>query len=261
MERIHTTDRFAQVAQQLRTAWRHGAGTSRFVAGPVSIDLATPQGRWELLVFAILAAARVQEHVVQCTWIALHEAGLLEPTRLANASRGDKMALKRILSQTYRALISKDAKADALMRGARHLLDQWGGDLNNIYHAHAGDDVALLEAIREFRQLHLGASWLCRVMQCHGQWPSVGPLATQHIDVHVRRVLLRLGMLEPASIWSEYRNACLHLIDTHFGGETAPLYLQGRELCQAEDVKVCQTRCSVYAWCVYRNPALGTEIP
>ncbi|HEX6970976.1 MAG TPA: hypothetical protein VF234_02010 [Limnochordia bacterium] len=237
------------VARRLREAWLGRPGAGIYRTSRIAIDLGTAQGRWELLALAVLSAARVRESIAEEAFSALREEGWLLLDRLTGDERASEEAITAILERRYRAVVSKRAKAAALVRNARRLSSEWGGDLQALYRHAAGDERVLVAALQRFDQLHSRALWLCRVMAIHGGW-AVGPTATRFLDAHVRRPLERLGFLAGGrSSGPIQHHQAWEAIDRYFEGDTAQLYRHGKELCAHDDVTLCRAHCGLIDAC------------
>ncbi len=215
--------------------------------GDARIDLSTAEGRWELLVVAVLLGARVSDGVVQQTFARLREAGLTDPYRLAESPEHAKEALRKIFDAHYRALGSKEGKIDALIYNAKRIVECWQGDLNAIYLQAAIDDggeepvapvdeEALIRALQSFRHVKQLAFWVCRTLKAHGIWRDLSDWATGYHDRYTRLPLERLKLLKPGNL--EMPNVGV-----------MPLYLQGLNLCAQNDIKTCLAECPAYLSC------------
>lgn len=258
-EQVHRTMSPAWVAARLLAGWEDREAGPIFVGSLVEIDLRTLTGQWELLALAVLLAAKVKERVAETAFLALREAGLLDLARLARGGLDERQAIFSVLREHYGGPISKEAKADALCANARRLVDRWGGDLSAVYRAAEGDDRLVVAELQRFQQLHSRALWLCRVMTVYGGW-SMGSQATRFLDAHVRRVLGRLGFVtEGSRPWSASQAGCWEVIERYFDGDTTALYRHGKELCAADDLAVCRSRCGLLPFCSFWNQADPTR--
>ena len=84
-------------ASRLRSFWEGVSMAQVMTFGELRIDLATAQGRWELLVLAVLLGARVTERVVERTFAKLRDVGLLDPRALTVSPESARDALRAVL--------------------------------------------------------------------------------------------------------------------------------------------------------------------
>lgn len=239
-----------RLVARLVAHWAAYKPPSVFESGDVAFDLATPEGRSRLLVFAVLSAAKLREGVAERAFLALEAAGLLSPDRLRQAEPSDQGLALNILQSEYKALISKAAKVNAIYANQRLLDEVWGGDLSDIYLTFCGDDAALISALQQFAQMKSRAYWLCRELKAHGIWTEVGPEASLFVDVDVRRAMHNLGLVRPdASSYEATREACEEVIRNDFGGDVLPLYRHGRQLCAGASFERCLSKCPVMSAC------------
>lgn len=241
------------VAQRLLAHWGQVPQEGIYQGQGFTIDLRTTEGRAQMLVYANLLAARVRTEAADRTFAALRAAGLLDPERLARGEAADRQQALAILQVHYRGLVDKAAKVEAIYANQARLAAVWGGDLNNIYLAHAGDDAQLIAELCRFAHLKRRALWLTRELKAHGVWPNAGPGATAYYDWHVRRPLRRLGFIavDDAAPWWEAADACERAVSAWFGGEVLPLYLHGRTLCAHNDRSLCGEACPVKEHCSF----------
>lgn len=248
-----------EIVRRLKAFWQGTTLPPLLRVGDAEVDLTIPQGRWELLVLALLRAARVREEVVAATFVALRKARLLDLDRLADGSDSVRREVEGVFALHYKALGSKEAKIDALMANARRLRDVWGGDLHNVYEA-AADDEELLAELRRFRHINRIALWICRTLRAHGVWPRVGARASAYQDRAVRTPVERLRLAAVAG--AEPFEPAIHsgaglaeeaerIVRGLFDGDVLWLYLHGSTLCLQDDPNVCYAECPVSSWCSF----------
>ncbi|MGW8065340.1 endonuclease [Streptomyces ziwulingensis] len=144
-----------------------------------------PQPLYRLLVLAHLLSARIRGSVAVATARALHEAGLRDPRRMADAGRQERVdALGRGGYRRY------DERTAAQLGDAAGLLtERWGGDLRRLRAQADGEVPELRRLLREFPGVGpAGADIFLREVQ--RVWPQVAP----HLD---RKALVgaeRLGL-------------------------------------------------------------------
>lgn len=248
------SDRQAWIAKRLREYWSGVSMGSEMAVGSLTVDLSSAQGRWELLVLAVLRGARVRERSVEDTFTALAERGLTDLERLAAAEPKTEAELSDVFATHYRALTSRQAKVEALMANANLLKSEYDGDLHNLYLAHKDNPEAIIKALQRFKQVGQVAYWICRTLKVHGIWPDLGPEATQYLDRHTDLPLERLGVRAP---FDEQRpgSTTTRFAAAHLAGDTVPLYLQGLLLCSKEDVSTCRFECALAPECRYWRKA------
>ncbi len=253
------------VARALREAWRgqKTEGTAfvlRRGREEVHLDLAEREGRFALLLLAILAGARVQEATAVATFNALRERGLAGLDRLAARRDGDGPAVREVLREHYRALASKAQKAEALFAAAERVVQRYGGDPGNV-HQPGQPWAETLRALREFPHLKSRAYWLCREMHRHGLWPDLEPRACAAVDTPVKLALWRLGFVgrEAAFLRDITAGDCLQAIDRYFGGDAFSLFYQGERLCRPGWTGLCEGECRVAAYCRGERRSEGTR--
>ncbi|WP_030421139.1 MULTISPECIES: endonuclease [unclassified Streptomyces] len=152
------------VRELLRT---HG-GTYAEEAGIRLKD--TPQPLYRLLVLAHLLSARIRGSIAVATARSLHEAGLSDPRRMADADWQERVdALGRGGYRRY-----DERTATQLGDAARLLDDRWGGDLRRLREEADGDVSALRRLLQEFPGMGpTGADIFLREAQ--RVWPDVAP--------------------------------------------------------------------------------------
>lgn len=246
--------RLVWIAKKLREHWSGVVVGSVMSVGSIKVDLATAQGRWQLMILAVLRGARVRERSIEETFAALVQQGLTDLERLATGGPQVELELLQVFTAHYRALTSRQSKVDALMTNAALLKSEYGGDLHNLYLALRDDSEALIKALRRFKQVGQVAYWMCRTLKVHGIWPDLGPEATQYLDRYTDLPLERLELRVP---FDEERpgSTAMRFAAKHLGGDTVPLYLQGFILCSQNDVTVCRSECSLASECRYAQKA------
>jgi endonuclease III len=130
----------------------------------------TPQPLYRLLVLAVLLSARIRGSVAVATARALHEAGLRDPRRMAEATWQQRVdALGRGGYRRY-----DERTATQLGNGAELLTERWGGDLRRMREEADGDVSQLRRLLREIPGLGpTGADIFLREAQ--RVWPEVAP--------------------------------------------------------------------------------------
>lgn len=251
--RAHYDDR--EIIMRLRRFWDGVTLEPKLPVGAYEIDLSTRVGRWELLVLAVLRAARVREYVVTSTFAALKGEGVLQGDGLiADTPRNREKALK-VMKSFYKALAHKAAKVEALFDNYARLESMWAGDLNNVYAAAAGDASTIIGHLTEFKQIGKMAYWICRTLKAHGVWPEPGREATRYDDRPVYLPLRRLGLI------TDFDRMCnsqhMERILTELDGDVLPLYFQGQTLCSQNNVDVCLAECPVASWCTFPRTDRG----
>ncbi|WSB46537.1 endonuclease [Streptomyces cellulosae] len=173
----------------------------------------TPQPLYRLLVLAHLLSARIRGPVAVATARALHEAGLRDPRRMAEASWQERVdALGRGGYRRY-----DERTATQLGEGAELLLDRWGGDLRRLRAEADGDVDELRRLLQEFPGIGpSGGAIFLREVQA--VWPEAAPLVDDKALQGARRLglpedpdrLLGLaGRTEPAVLASALVRAAL----------------------------------------------------
>ncbi|MDG9708644.1 endonuclease [Streptomyces sp. DH10] len=130
----------------------------------------TPQPLYRLLVLAHLLSARIRASVALATARALHEAGLRDPRRMAEADWQERVdALGRGGYRRY------DERTATQLGEAAELLDErWGGDLRRLRREADGKVSELRHLLQEFPGIGpAGADIFLREAQ--GVWPEVAP--------------------------------------------------------------------------------------
>jgi endonuclease III len=158
-------DRRQRVVRELLDA--HG----RTYADEAGIHLKdTPQPLYRLLVLAHLLSARIRASVALATARALHEAGLRDPRRMAQADWQERVdALGRGGYRRY-----DERTATQLGEAAELLNERWGGDLRRLRREADGKVSELRHLLQEFPGIGpAGADIFLREAQ--GVWPEAAP--------------------------------------------------------------------------------------
>ncbi|MDU0301572.1 MULTISPECIES: endonuclease [unclassified Streptomyces] len=145
----------------------------------------TPQPLYRLLVLAHLLSARIKGSVAVATARALHEAGLRDPRRMADATWQERVdALGRGGYRRY-----DERTATQLGEAAELLLDRWGGDLRRLRAEGDGDVRELRRLLQEFPGVGpAGADIFLREVQA--VWPEASP----QVDAKALQGARRLGL-------------------------------------------------------------------
>ncbi|MER7739015.1 endonuclease [Streptomyces sp. NPDC096538] len=145
----------------------------------------TPQPLYRLLVLAHLLSARIKGSVAVATARALHEAGLRDPRRMADATWQERVdALGRGGYRRY-----DERTATQLGEAAELLLDRWGGDLRRLRAEADGDVRELRRLLQEFPGVGpAGADIFLREVQA--VWPEASP----QVDAKALQGARRLGL-------------------------------------------------------------------
>ncbi|MEU1573598.1 endonuclease [Streptomyces collinus] len=130
----------------------------------------TPQPLYRLLVLSHLLSARIRGSVALATARALHEAGLRDPRRMAEAGRQQRVdALGRGGYRRY-----DERTATQLGDAAGLLSERWGGDLRRLRREADGEVSELRRLLQEFPGIGpAGADIFLREAQ--GVWPEAAP--------------------------------------------------------------------------------------
>ncbi|MFG3717703.1 endonuclease [Streptomyces massasporeus] len=130
----------------------------------------TPQPLYRLLVLSHLLSARIRGSIALATARALHEAGLRDPRRMAQASWQERVdALGRGGYRRY-----DERTATQLGEAAELLNDRWGGDLRRLRREADGEVPELRRLLQEFPGMGpAGAGIFLREAQ--GIWPETAP--------------------------------------------------------------------------------------
>jgi endonuclease III len=130
----------------------------------------TPQPLYRLLVLSHLLSARIRGSIALATARALHEAGLRDPRRMAQAAWRERVdALGRGGYRRY-----DERTATQLGDAAELLTERWGGDLRRLRRDADGEVSELRRLLREFPGIGpAGADIFLREAQ--GVWPELAP--------------------------------------------------------------------------------------
>ncbi|MFH8413548.1 endonuclease [Streptomyces collinus] len=130
----------------------------------------TPQPLYRLLVLSHLLSARIRGSVALATARALHEAGLRDPRRMAEAGWQQRVdALSRGGYRRY-----DERTATQLGDAAGLLSERWGGDLRRLRREADGKVSELRRLLQEFPGIGpAGADIFLREAQ--GVWPEAAP--------------------------------------------------------------------------------------
>ncbi|PNG17415.1 endonuclease [Streptomyces cahuitamycinicus] len=130
----------------------------------------TPQPLYRLLVLSHLLSARIRGSVALATARALHEAGLRDPRRMAQAGWQQRVdALGRGGYRRY-----DERTATQLGDAAELLSERWGGDLRRLRREADGKVSELRRLLMEFPGIGpAGADIFLREAQ--GVWPEAAP--------------------------------------------------------------------------------------
>ncbi|MGK5691645.1 endonuclease [Streptomyces sp. URMC 128] len=129
-----------------------------------------PQPLYRLLVLAHLLSARIRGSIALATARALHEAGLRDPRRMAQADWQERVdALGRGGYRRY-----DERTATQLGEAAELLNERWGGDLRRLRREADGKVSELRHLLQEFPGIGpAGADIFLREVQ--GVWPEAAP--------------------------------------------------------------------------------------
>ena len=130
----------------------------------------TPQPLYRLLVLSHLLSARIRGSIAPATARALHEAGLRDPRRMAQASWQERVdALGRGGYRRY-----DERTATQLGEAAELLNERWGGDLRRLRREADGEVPELRRLLQEFPGMGpAGVGIFLREAQ--GVWPETAP--------------------------------------------------------------------------------------
>jgi endonuclease III len=130
----------------------------------------TPQPLYRLLVLSHLLSARIRASIALATARALHEAGLRDPRRMAQAAWQERVdALGRGGYRRY-----DERTATQLGDAAELLTERWGGDLRRLRREADGEVSELRRLLQEFPGIGpAGADIFLREAQA--VWPEVAP--------------------------------------------------------------------------------------
>ncbi|WP_055494193.1 hypothetical protein [Streptomyces sp. TP-A0356] len=214
MSRQDQADHLARVIEEL--VREHG----RTYAEDAGIRLKdAPQPLYQLLLMALLLSARIRASIALAAVRALHEAGLRDPRRMAEADWQERVdALGRGGYRRY-----DERTATQLGEGARLLTERWGGDLRRMRKEADGDVPALRGLLQEIPGIGpAGADIFLREVQ--RVWPEVAP----HLDAKALAGAERLGLpKDPGKL-------------VELAGNTEPAVLAAALVRAALDKKVAQ---------------------
>jgi endonuclease III len=130
----------------------------------------TPQPLYRLLVLSHLLSARIRGSIALATARALHEAGLRDPRRMAQATWQQRVdALGRGGYRRY-----DERTATQLGDAAGLVSERWGGDLRRLRREADGEVPELRRLLKEFPGIGpAGADIFLREAQ--GVWPEAAP--------------------------------------------------------------------------------------
>lgn len=150
----------------------------------------TPQPLYRTLVLALLLSARIRSSVAVATSRALHEAGLRDPRRMAEATW--QRRVDALGAGGYRRF--DERTATQLGEGARLVLDEWQGDLRRLRAAAGGDVAELRRLLQRVPGMGpTGADIFLREVQ--GVWPEAAP----YLDPKALKGAGRLGLPRDAT--------------------------------------------------------------
>ncbi|NGO12491.1 endonuclease [Streptomyces sp. HC44] len=179
----------------------------------------TPQPLYRTLVMACLLSARIRGSVAVATTRALHEAGLRDPRRMADASWQERV--DALGEGGYRRY--DERTATMLGDGAELVLERWGGDLRRMRDEADGDLDELRSLLREIPGLGpAGVDIFLREVQ--RVWREAAP----HLDAKALQGAERLGLPQEPD----------HLVK--LAGHTEPAVLAAALVRAALDKKVVE---------------------
>ncbi|EFL36290.1 conserved hypothetical protein [Streptomyces viridochromogenes DSM 40736] len=130
----------------------------------------TPQPLYRLLVLSHLLSARIRGSIALATARALHEAGLRDPRRMAEASWQERVdALGRGGYRRY-----DERTATQLGEEAELLTDRWGGDLRRLRREADGKVSELRHLLQDFPGMGPAGSDIF-LREAQGVWPEAAP--------------------------------------------------------------------------------------
>jgi endonuclease III len=174
-------DRAAAVVAALLS--RHG----RTYADDIGADVAGggAPAMFRLLVFALLASARIRTTVAVAACRALMDAGWTSPARMAEATWEDRT---KVLNRAGYARYD-ESTSRRLAATCRRVEDVYGGDVRRIRDAAGMDPAVESKLLQDFDGIGpVGADIFLREAQA--AWPELVP----HIDDRVRETARRLGL-------------------------------------------------------------------
>lgn len=246
------------MAQRLEAAWSPPPPPFPFLilspGAGAAIDLGTAQGRFELLVLAILYGARVREEVAEKAFLALRGAHLLSLEELSSPSFNRRQELLAVLETHYRALANKVQKVEAVAACATRLASCYGGDAARLYSPGEPWEETV-RRLSSFPHIRGRAFWICREMRRAGIWPEIDPAAGMVADRPVREALWRLGFAgRETRAAREVPAAEYQRLLWRYFRDPLPAFYQGSQLCAQRSSSICACTCKVSAYCVpYRN--------
>ncbi|MFC9503129.1 endonuclease [Streptomyces sp. NPDC057002] len=130
----------------------------------------TPQPLYRLLVLSHLLSARIRGSIALATARALHEAGLRDPRRMAEADWQERVdALGRGGYRRY-----DERTATQLGDAAELLNERWGGDLRRLRREADGKVSELRHLLREFPGMGPAGTDIF-LREAQGVWPEAAP--------------------------------------------------------------------------------------
>ncbi len=243
-------ERVQRIVNALKDYPGSAASNGMYRNGLVSIDCCTAQGRWELLVLALLLGGLVRAESAESSFLVLRNRGLLELDILANPDSELAGDIQTVLNEHYRGVADRRAKAEAIVQNARFIAVQFGGDLQNIYLRHRNTGV--VPVLRAMAQLDKLSLWFAQKMKAAGVWSELPAADTCYIDRYVRMAVGKLGLLEQGLVnWRQVSPAAaLDVVSQLFQYDALPLQYLGKELCSQENLDVCRSRCPVQGQCL-----------
>ncbi len=251
----HTAQELPVIAGKVRADQEKAPKQDLFwQRGQITIDLSTAAGRFELLIYTILSGAKVRRAILDQTFQALREAGLVNSVRLAQQNLQDKEKVKTILSCYYRALTSHVRKVQAIFAAGTTVEQQYAGDIGTLYTVAAGDSKNIIKGVREFAGINLQASWFCREMKLAGVWADLDQAVCLIVDPEIKVPLWYLGFAGVDSYFLRDvpLRECFQALERYFGGDPFPVLIKSRWYCQKGDSSLCKAQCSVFEVCQIR---------
>ncbi|MFJ8713975.1 endonuclease [Streptomyces violaceus] len=130
----------------------------------------TPQPLYRLLVLSHLLSARIRGSIALATARALHEAGLRDPRRMAEADWQERVdALGRGGYRRY-----DERTATQLGQAAELLTERWGGDLRRLRREADGKVSELRHLLQEFPGMGPAGTDIF-LREAQGVWPEAAP--------------------------------------------------------------------------------------
>ncbi|MCT9139913.1 endonuclease [Streptomyces violarus] len=130
----------------------------------------TPQPLYRLLVLSHLLSARIRGSIALATARALHEAGLRDPRRMAEADWQERVdALGRGGYRRY-----DERTATQLGQAAELLTERWGGDLRRLRREADGKVSELRHLLQEFTGMGPAGTDIF-LREAQGVWPEAAP--------------------------------------------------------------------------------------